>query len=163
MHALLRWSHLYWFSPVCITAQIKYHHYINAMSSTNRWDYRTTSLCQPSNICNICRYSISGYVEELPRLPENRAYHACAALPSTGVSPTDILKPVQAFIVVGGWRDHVLSSVVTLFPGATAWTSLASLPRALRYAQASIVGGRIRVNGGLDVASGRSEVMVDEC
>ena len=33
-----------------------------------------------------CRYNVSGFVEELTRLPENRWDHACAALP-TGVRP----------------------------------------------------------------------------
>ena len=32
------------------------------------------------------RYNISGFVEELPQLPENKGGHACAALP-TGVRP----------------------------------------------------------------------------
>ena len=56
-------------------------------------------------------------------------------------------------MVAGGYNyDWVqISSVLTLLlPGATAWTSLASLPRTLIYAQASIVGGRLRVNGGLE-------------
>ena len=35
-----------------------------------------------------CRYNIHGFVEELPKLPENRFGHACAALPSTEVRPT---------------------------------------------------------------------------
>ena len=33
-----------------------------------------------------CRYNISGFVEELPQLPEKRSFHSCAALPSTGVN-----------------------------------------------------------------------------
>ena len=77
------------------------------------------------------------------------------------MSPTHILKPVQAFIVVGGWGGRALSSVVTLLPGAPAWTYLASLPRALTGARASIVGGRIRVNGGYGGGSFRSEVMIE--
>ena len=32
-----------------------------------------------------CRYNVSGFVEELPQLPENREGHACAALSATGV------------------------------------------------------------------------------
>ena len=44
----------------------------------------------PSNIklsppAKSCRYNISGFVEELPPLPEIRSSHACAALPATGV------------------------------------------------------------------------------
>ena len=35
-----------------------------------------------------CRYNIHGFVEELPKLPERRWDHACAALPSTVVRPT---------------------------------------------------------------------------
>ena len=69
---------------------------------------------------------------------------------------------VQAFIVAGG-KDgsfNDLSSVLTLLPGATTWTPIADLPRALRSARASVVGGRLRVNGGYDGGSTRSEVII---
>ena len=36
---------------------------------------------------HITRYNVNGFVEELPRLPENRFDHACASLPATGVRP----------------------------------------------------------------------------
>ena len=70
------------------------------------------------------------------------------------------LKHFQAFVVAGGWDGFdYLSSVVTLLPGATAWTPLASLPRGLWGARASIVtGGRLRVVGGSS-SSYRSEVI----
>ena len=71
------------------------------------------------------------------------------------------LKHFQAFVVAGGRDDgfNRLSSVVTLLPGATAWTPLASLPRGLWGARASIVtGGRLRVVGGSS-SSYRSEVI----
>ena len=47
----------------------------------------------PTNIfsnpsAKSCRYNIHGFVEELPKLPENRFQHACAALPATGVRPS---------------------------------------------------------------------------
>merc|ERR1719474_2417049 len=93
----------------------------------------------------VTRYNVNGFVEELPQLPGNRYNHACAALPSN-----------KAFIVAGGLDGtYYLSSVLTLLPGAQAWTSLASLPRALWAARASIVGGKMRLTGG----SGRSEVL----
>merc|ERR1712110_1216527 len=101
---------------------------------------------------SVTRYNIHGFVEELPKLPENRVNHACAVLHATG-----------AFVVVGGSSYQngwiYLSSVVTLLPGATAWTPLASLPRALAYARASVVGGKLRVTGGNDGFSARSEVL----
>ena len=62
-------------------------------------------------------------------------------------------------MVAGGQTSGYTSSVVTLLPGATAWTPLAPLPRPLFDAQASIVGGRFRVTGGYDGGSRRSEVM----
>ena len=68
-------------------------------------------------------------------------------------------------MVVGGYNDvdgYGLSSVVTLLPGAAAWTPLASLPRGLSGARASIVGGRIRIIGGLLDVSFRSEVMIEK-
>ena len=69
------------------------------------------------------------------------------------------MSTVQAF-VVGGGRDaanNYFSSVVTLHPGAPAWVPLASLPRALVGARASVVSGKMRVTGGY---YGRSEVMI---
>ena len=70
---------------------------------------------------------------------------------------------VQDFVVAGGLDDGLneLSSVLTLLPRATAWTELANLPRALKLARASIVGGRLRVNGGWDHGD-RSEVMIEQ-
>ena len=45
--------------------------------------------------------------------------------------------------------SHEPSSVITLLPGATAWTTLAPLPRKiLDGVKASIVTGRLRVIGG---------------
>jgi len=98
----------------------------------------------------VTRYNVNGFVEELPRMPENRYAHACAALPST-----------KAFIIAGGNDvSNDLSSVLTLLPGAQAWTPIAALPRSLYLARASIVGGRIRVTGGQDGSgSYRSEVL----
>jgi len=97
----------------------------------------------------VTRYNVNGFVEELPQLPGDRVYHACAALPST-----------KAFIVAGGWNgSNYLSSVLTLLPGAQAWTPLASLPRSLSGARASIVGGKMRLTGGYDGSSDISEVL----
>ena len=58
----------------------------------------------------------------------------------------------------GNDGSNFLSSVLTLLPGAEDWTSLASLPRPLDGARASIVGGRLRVTGGYGGGSHRSEV-----
>jgi len=97
----------------------------------------------------VTRYNINGFVEELPRLTGKRFAHACAALPST-----------KAFIIAGGSDGSSrLSSVITLLPGAQAWTPLASLPTPLAGAPASIVGGKIRVTGGWDGWLDRSEVL----
>ena len=114
----------------------------------------------PPNI--FSRYNANGFVEELRQLPETRYFHACGALPSTGVRPvhpTFLTSALQAFVVAGGIDgSNFLSSVLTLLPGAEAWTLLPSLPRALEGARASIVGGRLRVTGGRDESWSRSEV-----
>ena len=66
-------------------------------------------------------------------------------------------------MVAGGYDgSNFFSSVLTLLPGAEDWTPLISLPRTLYNAQASIVGGRLRVTGGADDSSFRSEVMAHE-
>ena len=66
---------------------------------------------------------------------------------------------MQALVVAGGlW----LSSVLTLLPGATAWTPLAELPPSWSWIgpRASIVGGRLRLTGGFGGNTDyRSEVM----
>ena len=107
------------------------------------------------------RYNVNGFVEELPRLPENRWDHACAALPSTKVRLAKLMIWLfQAFIVAGGNDGYErLSSVLTLLPGASLWTPLASLPRSLSSALVSIVGGKMRLTGGFDGSSWRSEVV----
>merc|ERR1712192_93387 len=98
----------------------------------------------------VTRYDVNGFVEELPQLPEKyRRAHACGALPATG-----------ALVVAGGQTSSGLtSSVLTLLPGAAEWTDLASLPQPLYGPQASIVGGRLRLIGGWDGSSPRSEVL----
>ena len=71
---------------------------------------------------------------------------------------------MQAFVVAGGSSPSGarLSSVLTLLQGAgSTWTPLASLPRALAGARASVAGGKLRVTGGFDGAYRyRSEVLV---
>ena len=65
-------------------------------------------------------------------------------------------------MVAGGQIPGYTSSVLILLSGAEDWTDLASLPRPLFNARASIVGGRLRVTGGEDGYSYRSEVMAYE-
>ena len=92
---------------------------------------------------------------------EQRYGHACGALP-TGVRPAQMISfHKQALIVAGGiGSGSRLASVETLRPGSTSWTPLASLPRALAFVRASVVGETLWVTGGLDDASSRrSEVM----
>jgi len=97
----------------------------------------------------VTRYNIAGFVEELPPLPEDRHTHTCAALPSTGT-----------LVIAGGYDgSDLLSSVLALAPGAEAWAPLASLPRALISARTSIVMGRLRMTGGYDGNSTRTEVL----
>ena len=75
----------------------------------------------------------------------------------------DWLESKYQALVVGGGVDgtgtwNFLDSVLTLLPGAAAWTSLASLPRSLLAARASVVGGRLRVTGGWHGNTPRKEV-----
>ena len=115
---------------------------------------------------NCHRYNVDGFVEELPRLPENRWRHVCALLPDTGVGsyldPSVDKTNLQALVVAAGKTDTInISSVLTLLPGATAWTQLASLPRPLDGARASIVGGRLRLAAGYSNYVLRSEVAIE--
>merc|ERR1719400_2315384 len=76
---------------------------------------------------------------------------------------TNPIHILQAFVVAGGWNAWTqagrLSSVLTLISGTPAWTPLASLPRPLYTARASVVGGRLRVTGGRHGVTYRSEVL----
>jgi len=93
----------------------------------------------------VTRYNVTGFVEELPQLPENRYDHACGALPATGALV--VAGGVIPGLYGSGYTSSLTSSVLTLLPGAANWTSLVSLPRPLFGARASIVGGRLRVTG----------------
>ena len=57
---------------------------------------------------------------------------------------------LQEFIVAGGYTPSYshTDTVLSLLPGATSWTSLASLPLRLWTPRASVVGGKMRVVGG---------------
>ena len=114
----------------------------------------------------VSRYNIVGFVGELPQLPEWRYKHSCGALPSSGVilDLDHFLKYFQALVVAGGedGSNRDPTSVLTLLPGATAWTYLASLPRSLTAAMASIVGGRLRVVSGYDNSKVRPVGHIDD-
>ena len=87
---------------------------------------------------------------------------SCLCCSSFNWGETNPTHTVQAFVVAGGEDGSSdLSSVWSLLYGATEWTRLASLPRAMEGAQASVVGGKIRVASG-DYVDGsyRSEVMI---
>ena len=64
--------------------------------------------------------------------------------------------PLQAFVVAGGmfigryWT--AIDSVETFLPGATAWTYLASLPYKTKNAVFSIIGDRLTLTGGWNMA-----------
>ena len=99
------------------------------------------------------RYNVNGFVEELPQLPADRFAHSCAAIPATGVrlilfQSYQLLNPVQEYIVAGGYIGSYTDSVLSLLPGASSWTTLASLPRTVYQGRASLVGGNMRVVGG---------------
>ena len=57
---------------------------------------------------------------------------------------------LQEFIVAGGSIPSYsrTDTVLSLLPGATSWTSIASLPLRLWSPRASVVGGKMRVVGG---------------
>ena len=57
--------------------------------SLNYWGVQRKVKVKISLILPIIftRYDVTGFVEELPQLPENRRSHACSALPATGVRP----------------------------------------------------------------------------
>ena len=69
----------------------------------------------------------------------------------------------EAFVVAvgavkyGQWTPSVLA----LLPAATAWTPLASFPRRIDGARASVVGGMLRITGGFKDFH-RSEVTHEE-
>ena len=67
---------------------------------------------------------------------------------------------VQAFVVAGGSTPSgdYQSSVLMLLPGAGAWLPIDELPIGVKYALGSIVGGRLRVSGGLDGTNTKNEV-----
>ena len=70
---------------------------------------------------------------------------------------------LQTFIVAGGsfGEREYTSSVVSLLPGATAWTEKRSLPRALFVPRASVVGGKMWLVGGQTKYQGfRDEVTI---
>ena len=86
-------------------------------------------------------------------MPVDRHSHSCAAIPATGVrlilfQSYQLLNPLQEYIVAGGYAGSHTDSVLSLLPGASSWTTLASLPHTVYQGRASVVGGNMRVAGG---------------
>ena len=73
-----------------------------------------------------------------------------------------MLSNFQAFIVAGGHGLYYTSSVLTLLPGASTWTNLASLPQPLNDVHASIVGSKMRLTGGFDGSSYKYEASISK-
>ena len=61
------------------------------------------------------RYNTSGFVEELPKLPENRHSHACAVLPSTEVRPTQSIFCRRLLLLEDGGTGPADFHLFTLF------------------------------------------------
>ena len=143
-----------------------HHHHKTLYYNTAQFEYIKSWPNDHQHLYNYhqhyCRYSANGFVEELPKLPENRYGHSCAVLPSTGVRPFQTMLWHQAFIIAEGSTSlsDDTSSVLTLLSKASAWTSLAALPRPLFGTRASIVGGKMRLTGSLGGGYYRSEVII---
>ena len=88
-------------------------------------------------------------LEELTPLPNNRSYHACGLYPTEEGQVRGVGGTSQALLVAGGWPSSV-SSVITLLPSASSWTTLNPLPNFPSLAKIgySMVGGRLWLVGG---------------
>ena len=64
----------------------------------------------------------------------------------------------QALLVAGGRTTGPTSSVMTLLPSATSWTTLSPLSRRLWGPASSMVGGRLWLVGGKAGRTYRREV-----
>ena len=123
-----------------------------------------------SHICSFSQHQLYRIILMVLNFPCQKADNwdklTRAQLPQNRPSHLLIL---QAIVVAGGFASTIVATdrqsislsraVRILLPGATAWDSLASLPRVLYNAHASIVGGRFRLTGGADLQdSVRTEV-----
>ena len=88
-------------------------------------------------------------LEELTLLPNIRFNHACGHYPTEEGQVRGVGGTSQALLVAGGWPSSV-SSVITLLPSASSWTTLNPLPNFPHLAKTgySMVGGRLWLVGG---------------
>ena len=90
-------------------------------------------------------------LEELTPLPNNRSNHACGHYPTEDGQVMGVGSTSQALLVAGGWpSSEAASSVITLLPSASSWTTLNPLPNFpyLTKTGYSMVGGRLWLVGG---------------
>ena len=88
-------------------------------------------------------------LEEMIPLPNIRSCHACGHYPTEEGKVRGEGSTSQALLVAGGWQSSV-SSVITLLPSASSWTTLNPLPNFPNLAKIgySMVGGRLWLVGG---------------
>ena len=88
-------------------------------------------------------------LEEMTLLPNTRSNHACGLYPTEEGQVRGVGGTSQALLVAGGWQSSI-SSVITLLPSASSWTTLNPLPNFpyLTKTGYSMVGGRLWLVGG---------------
>lgn len=108
------------------------------------------------NMKVVARYNLQGHVENLPEMNLGRRGHGCGSYQSGGT---------MVLLVVGGFDGSKdFSSTETMTIGATGWTTIKPLPRALHGTTVAIVtiDNKIFLTGGQSGVELRSEILTFE-
>jgi len=90
----------------------------------------------PGYLNYVVEYTRTGFASYWPQLRESRRSHGCGVVGET-------------LIVAGGWHGSRLSSTELLRPGASAWSTAASLPIGQAYNMRSAhLAGSLYLSGG---------------
>jgi len=92
---------------------------------------------------NVTRYSLAGFVEDLPPTIMRRNYHGCGSY--------NLGDGSQVLLVAGGWTftDMIVhSSTEILTVGSTAWRMVGELPRAMSFLRGISIDNTIIMTGG---------------
>ena len=105
----------------------------------------------------VSRYGVSGWVEDLPSLTEERSDHGCGSFIREDGTQVKVVcsmfafdsRYLQVLLVAGGMdvRHIFLSSTEVLTVDSSAWTMTTPLPQTATGLKGVVLGGSLYMTG----------------
>jgi len=104
-----------------------------------------------SSLNTVARYTLQGFVGNLPSLKIGRYQHGCGVF--------DTITGKKVYVVAGGYNTGYLSSTEVLYDGGLSWVTGQALPRTLSAPASVSLADSVLLLGGYDGGFNRREIL----